>query len=87
MKLTGTVGRAWGNIGHVNRMVKFGTSPYETRAFPSIMQKPYSVFLRFRRQTLLVIPPLYLTYMAYKYLQVESHRFRSKDPAEFANDQ
>lgn len=80
--------RGFGNLTKVSRLVYFGLSPFEQKAFKFYIAKGIPNLLRrMRRQVFLVLPGIGAAAYVIDWSRKENLAFSRKNPEDFANDE
>ena len=81
------MGRSFGNLKKINRMVYFTISPFEQRAFAGVITKGIPKMMsRFAGQAFKVLPGFVLLYLTYDWANAKNNRNLRKKPGQYDND-
>ncbi|NXC70267.1 QCR8 protein, partial [Anhinga anhinga] len=82
------MGLHFGNLARVRHVITYSLSPFEQRAFPSVLSQGLpNVWRRFSSQVFKVAPPFVAGYLLYSWGTQEFERLKRKNPADYENDQ
>ncbi|NXB30775.1 QCR8 protein, partial [Eulacestoma nigropectus] len=85
---TAAMGKHFGNLARVRHVITYSLSPFEQRAFPSVLSHGVpNVGRRFTSQVLKVVPPLAAAYLIYSWGTQEFERLKRKNPADYEHNQ